>query len=197
MPANSDAASHPRILWARMLPMQKGLPVVTALDGVDEDDRVSAIARLHDLFSTGELSHECFSAVLGQVFAARRHADLERAMLRCHRWSGSHPPLGGWPNRSCCKRQMATSSWALAGNWPLTQLSGPASGRPRSISPLPAGTPITSTSAWRRGVRSRFSSPREWPCRWSAGQEASISSRCLHPFPADRYCEFSHPVQPG
>jgi hypothetical protein len=61
--------------------MHKGLPVATALDGVDDDDRVSAIARLHDLFSTGELSHECFSAVLEQVFAARRHADLERAML--------------------------------------------------------------------------------------------------------------------
>ena len=64
-----------------MVSMCKGLPVATALDGVDEDDRVPAIARLHDLFSAGELSHECFSAVLEQVFAARRHADLERAML--------------------------------------------------------------------------------------------------------------------
>lgn len=64
-----------------MMPMHKDLPVATALDGVDEDDRVSAIARLHDLFSAGELSHQCFSGVLEQVFAAPRHADLERAML--------------------------------------------------------------------------------------------------------------------
>ena len=63
-----------------MVPMNKGLPVTTALDGVDEDYRLAAIGRLHDLFSAGELSHECFSGVLEQVFAARRHADLEIAM---------------------------------------------------------------------------------------------------------------------
>ena len=74
-------APHAGILWAKMVPMHRGLPVATALDGVEEDDRASAIARLHDLFSAGELSHECFSAVLEQVFAASTHADLERAML--------------------------------------------------------------------------------------------------------------------
>lgn len=64
-----------------MVPMNNDLPVTTALDGVDEDDRVSAIGRLHDLFGSGELSHECFSGVLEQVFAALGHADLEIAML--------------------------------------------------------------------------------------------------------------------
>jgi hypothetical protein len=64
-----------------MVPMDKDLPVTTTLVGVDEGDRVAAIARLHDLFSAGELSHECFSGVLEQVFAAPRYIDLEKAML--------------------------------------------------------------------------------------------------------------------
>ena len=64
-----------------MVPMIKDLLATTVLDGVDEDDRSSAIARLHDLFCAGELSHECFSAVVEQVFAAPKYADLEIAML--------------------------------------------------------------------------------------------------------------------
>jgi hypothetical protein len=49
-------------------------------DGVDEEARVAAVGRLGDLFSVGEVSYACFSAVLEQLFAARRHADLESAM---------------------------------------------------------------------------------------------------------------------
>jgi hypothetical protein len=64
-----------------MVPVNKDLPVAAPLDGADEDDRVAAIARLHDLFSAGELSLERFSGVLEQVFAAPSHADLEAAML--------------------------------------------------------------------------------------------------------------------
>jgi hypothetical protein len=68
-----------------MLPVNEGFPI-TALDGVNEDDRTAAIARLHDLFSTGELSLDRFSELLEQVFAASSHAHLEAAM-------SSLPPL--------------------------------------------------------------------------------------------------------
>jgi len=61
--------------------MTKDLPAEGVLDGVDEGDRTAAIARLHDLFSDGALTHECFSGILEQVVAAPRHADLETAML--------------------------------------------------------------------------------------------------------------------
>jgi hypothetical protein len=50
-------------------------------DGVDEQDRVRAIDRLHELVRGGTLSLERFSAVLEQVLAAGGHADLEAAML--------------------------------------------------------------------------------------------------------------------
>lgn len=74
-------ASNSGVLWGKMVPVNKDLPVAAPLDGADEDDRVAAIARLHDLFSAGELSLERFSGVLEQVFAAPSHADLEAAML--------------------------------------------------------------------------------------------------------------------
>jgi hypothetical protein len=74
-------ASNSEVLWAKIVPVNKDLPVAAFLDGVDEDNRVAAIARLHDLFSAGELSLERFSGVLEQVFAAPSHADLEAAML--------------------------------------------------------------------------------------------------------------------
>ncbi|HXY27051.1 MAG TPA: DUF1707 domain-containing protein, partial [Acidimicrobiales bacterium] len=48
---------------------------------MDEDDRVEAIARLHDLFSTGELSHDRFSELLEKVLTAPGHVDLETTML--------------------------------------------------------------------------------------------------------------------
>jgi hypothetical protein len=50
------------------------------LDGVDEDARVTAVARLHDLIAAGELSLERFSASLERVFDAASHAELETAM---------------------------------------------------------------------------------------------------------------------
>ncbi|HXQ28970.1 MAG TPA: DUF1707 domain-containing protein [Gemmatimonadales bacterium] len=61
--------------------MNKDRPVSAPLDRVDEDDRDAAIARLHDLFSSGKLSLERFSGVLEQLLAAPTHADLETAML--------------------------------------------------------------------------------------------------------------------
>ena len=64
-----------------MVPMNRDLPIVAPLDGIDEDVRIAAIARLHDLVSGGRLSLECFSGVLEQVLAALSHADLEAAML--------------------------------------------------------------------------------------------------------------------
>ncbi len=64
-----------------MVTVSEGFPIAASLDGVNEDDRVAAIARLHDLFSTGELSLERFSELLETVFAAPGHADLEAAML--------------------------------------------------------------------------------------------------------------------
>src|ERR1035441_1803041 len=68
-------------LAAKIVTVNEGFPIAAPLDGVDEDDRVAAIARLHDLFSTGELSLERFSELLEKVFAAPGHADLEAAML--------------------------------------------------------------------------------------------------------------------
>ena len=65
---------------AKMVTVNEGFPIAAPLDGVDEEDRVAAIARLHDLFSTGELSLERFSELLEKVFAAPGHADLEAAM---------------------------------------------------------------------------------------------------------------------
>jgi hypothetical protein len=64
-----------------MVSVNKDRPVSPPLDEVDEDARVAAIARLHDLFSGGKVSLERFSGVLEQVFAAPSHADLEAAMV--------------------------------------------------------------------------------------------------------------------
>ncbi|MGA2321218.1 MAG: hypothetical protein ABSG95_10840 [Solirubrobacteraceae bacterium] len=61
--------------------MNKNSPVSAPMDGVDEDARVAAVARLRDLFSGGGLSLERFSGVLEQVLAAASRADLEAAML--------------------------------------------------------------------------------------------------------------------
>ena len=60
--------------------VNKNRSVSAALEGVDEDARGAAIARLRDVFSGGGLSLECFSGVLEQVFAAASHADLEAAV---------------------------------------------------------------------------------------------------------------------
>jgi len=82
---NADRVSHSRPSRSgsapfKMVSLNKNRPVSAALDGVEEDARVAAIARLHELFSEGALSLECFSEVLGQVFAAPSHAELELAM---------------------------------------------------------------------------------------------------------------------
>jgi hypothetical protein len=61
--------------------VNKDQPVSALLEGVAEGERIAAIARLHDLFSGGELSLECFSDALERVLAAPNHADLVAAML--------------------------------------------------------------------------------------------------------------------
>lgn len=55
-------------------------PGLVSVDGVDDDARVAAVSRLHDLVSGGGLSVERFSVILEQVFAAASHAELEAAM---------------------------------------------------------------------------------------------------------------------
>ncbi len=57
----------------------RAIPI--SLDEVNENDRAASVARLNDLFSDGIISHEHFSEVLEQVFAAPDRADLEVAML--------------------------------------------------------------------------------------------------------------------
>jgi hypothetical protein len=69
------------VVAAKIVTVNESFPIATPLDAVNEDDRVSAIARLHDLFSTGALSLERFSELLETVLAAPGHADLEAAML--------------------------------------------------------------------------------------------------------------------
>lgn len=49
-------------------------------DPIDDADRLTAIARLRDLLSTGELAVEPFSAALDRVLGAESHAALESAM---------------------------------------------------------------------------------------------------------------------
>ena len=88
-----------------MVPVFEDRPVSPSLDGVDEEDRVVAIDRLHELVRGGSLSLERFSAILEQVLAAVGHADLEAAMLALPPlWSGSLRPRAGWPSRSCCEQ---------------------------------------------------------------------------------------------
>jgi hypothetical protein len=55
-------------------------PIPASLHEVDESERGAAITRLNDLFSDGMVSHERFSDVLEQVFAALNRAELEGAM---------------------------------------------------------------------------------------------------------------------
>jgi hypothetical protein len=63
-----------------MVPVFEERPRLAPLDGLEEQDRMAAIDRLHNLIRGGSLSLEHFSAVLGQVLAARGYADLEAAM---------------------------------------------------------------------------------------------------------------------
>jgi Domain of unknown function (DUF1707) len=63
-----------------LLPVTTAVPIAAHPDRVDEAARDAAVGRLRDTYCAGELSHECFRAVLEQLFSARRHADLESAM---------------------------------------------------------------------------------------------------------------------
>lgn len=68
------------VLCVKMVSVNRDRSVSAPVDGVDEDARLAAIARLHELFSGRGLSLERFSEVLEQVFAAPSHAELEAAM---------------------------------------------------------------------------------------------------------------------
>jgi len=54
--------------------------VSLAVDGVDEDVREAAIARLHDLFHRDGLSFESFCGLLDRILAASSEAKLNDAM---------------------------------------------------------------------------------------------------------------------
>ncbi len=60
--------------------MNENAPGLAPLDGVDDEARVAAVSRLHDLISDGGLSLERFSGILEQVFSAASQAELEAAM---------------------------------------------------------------------------------------------------------------------
>ncbi len=64
-----------------MVSMDNSSLVSAPPGGVDEDVRVAAVTRLHDLVGSGGLSLERYSGILGEVFAAASHAELEAAML--------------------------------------------------------------------------------------------------------------------
>jgi len=67
--------------WVKAVSVNTNSPVSAAPDWIDEDARVAAIARLHELVALGRLSVERFSGSLDQVFAALSHSDLEAALL--------------------------------------------------------------------------------------------------------------------
>lgn len=81
MTSHRNEDSHVEGVTAKMVSVNEGFPIAAPLDGVDEEHRVAAIARIQDLFSTGELSLEGFSDLLAEVLAAPGQADLEAAML--------------------------------------------------------------------------------------------------------------------
>jgi hypothetical protein len=64
-----------------MVSVSSERPIPASLHEVDEDERAASITRLNDLFSGGMISHQRFSEVLEQVFAAPDRATLEGAML--------------------------------------------------------------------------------------------------------------------
>jgi hypothetical protein len=63
-----------------LLPVTRAVPIAAAPDRADEEARDAALGRLRDSYSAGELSYECFRAVLERLFSACGHADLESAM---------------------------------------------------------------------------------------------------------------------
>ena len=70
-----------QVSWVKMVWVDTYRTNPTPVDEVNESDRAASMARLNDLFSDGTMSHEHFSEVLEQVFAAPNRADLEAAML--------------------------------------------------------------------------------------------------------------------
>lgn len=104
------------VLWAKMVRMFEDLLVSQRPDLVDEEDRVAAMDRLHELVSGGKLSLERFSAVLELVLAADNHADLEAAM------SAVPPPVRPTPASRRLAQPLvlqADGSLKLGSGWQL------------------------------------------------------------------------------
>ncbi len=70
-----------RTFWVKMESVNNGRLVPAPVNEMDEDDRVAAIARLHDVFSDGMVTLERFVEVLEHICTASNHADLKEAML--------------------------------------------------------------------------------------------------------------------
>jgi Domain of unknown function (DUF1707) len=112
-----------------MVPMFEDLLVSQRPDRIDEEDRVVALDRLHELVSGGNLSLEHFSAVLELVLAADNHADLEAAM------SAVPPPVRPTPASRRLTQPLVLqadgglklgSGWQLAANTTISVAFGTA-----------------------------------------------------------------------
>ena len=184
--------------WVKTVSVYRNSPISAAPDGADEDARVAAVARLHDLFGRGRLSVERLSGTLEKVFAASSHADLEAALLGLPSLVSLTPAARRLTKPLVLRApdgDLRLGCWLAVGGRHDDRHG--LRGQPGSISPRPAGTTNRSTFAWRPGARSRFSSQPEWPCRCSADRRASTSSGCLRRSPAVRCCGSPHTGRPA
>jgi len=117
------------VLWAKMVRMFEDLLVSQRPDRIDEEDRVVAVDRLHELVSGGDLSLERFSAVLELVLAADNHGELEVAM------SAVPPPVRPTPASRRLSQPLVLqadgglklgSGWQLAANTTISVAFGTA-----------------------------------------------------------------------
>ncbi len=63
-----------------MVPMTTDLPVAAPVNACEHDDRATAIARIHDLFSAGDLPIERLFETLEGVIGAPGYAEMEAVM---------------------------------------------------------------------------------------------------------------------
>lgn len=76
----TGVGSRSRAVWVMMVPVTTR-PVPAPMNGMDGEDRATAVARLHDLFAGGEVSFDAFSEALDKLFDAPDHAGLAEVML--------------------------------------------------------------------------------------------------------------------
>jgi hypothetical protein len=112
--AHLRGSSEPR--W---VPMDKDLPVATTAVEVGEGERDAAVNRLHNVFSAGELSNECFSGVLEQESSPLLRTPISNSHADAATAGPAHALLAaaGRATRAA-SRQMASiqlgSGWQLA-----------------------------------------------------------------------------------